>query len=79
MSKRKERQKARSPRQFMVPDKQVGEVFAVVDHHGYECDAEGVSVIALFDSKQIAGQFADARGYSVEPWKMPIYHAMKAC
>jgi len=78
VSKRKERQEARSPRQFMVPDKVVGEVHAVVDYHDPECQAEGVSVIALFDSKQIAKQFADARGYSVEPWSMKVYHAMKA-
>lgn len=60
---------------FMVPDKIAAEVWAVTDY--CDCDAEGTNVVALFDSKQTAEQFASARSYASTPWSMHVYHAMK--
>lgn len=61
---------------FMVPDKKQDEVWAVTSYCNYDCDAEGVPVVALFTDKQIAAQYADARGFSA-PQRMNVYSAMK--
>jgi hypothetical protein len=74
MTRRSDKQDATA---FMVAYKPQGEAFAVIDYCDPECNAEGVCVIELFDNKQIAQQFADARGYPAVR-KMSIYHAMKA-
>jgi hypothetical protein len=72
MTRRSDKQAATA---FMVPDKQVGALWAVIDND-WECSAEGTHVVALFDNEQIARQFADAREYpSVRC--LSVYHAMK--
>lgn len=74
MTRRSDKQVERS---FMVADKPQGQVWAVGSYCDYDCSSDGFPVVALFDSEQIARQFAEARDYPVVR-KMDIYHAMKA-